>query len=132
MIIVAVAGWTSPGLGRSILEVLAGKPDRLRPIVLSRKSSTTPKWLEDMDTEVKKVGLTEETSLVEALRGVHTASTQLNVCLRAAVQRFTPAEFGAGSLAEPDFDVLRPQIKAVDACREAKKEKPEFEYAGCV
>lgn len=71
MVIVAIAGGTSPGLGRSILCALQKHPDHT-PIVLSRQFSTTPKWLEDMSIEVRRVDYESQESLVTALKDVHT------------------------------------------------------------
>lgn len=72
MITVAVAGGTSPGLGRSILEALKQYPDKLNAVVLSRAGSKTPKWMKDLDIEVRRVNYTSEASLKDALDGVHT------------------------------------------------------------
>jgi uncharacterized protein YbjT (DUF2867 family) len=77
MITVAVAGGTSPGLGRSILEAIKQHPNHLHPIVLSRKSSKTPTWLESLEIEVRRVDYASEESLVEALQGVHTVRPTL-------------------------------------------------------
>jgi uncharacterized protein YbjT (DUF2867 family) len=72
MITVAVAGGTSPGLGRSILEALKKYPEKLHAVVLSRNESKTPQWLKDLDIEVRRVNYKSETSLKAALVGVHT------------------------------------------------------------
>jgi hypothetical protein len=76
MITVAVAGGTSPGLGRSILEALKQYPGKLKTIVLSRKTSDTPGWLADMSIEVRRVDYTSQEILTGALEGVHTVSYQ--------------------------------------------------------
>ncbi|KAF2469996.1 NAD(P)-binding protein [Lindgomyces ingoldianus] len=145
MITVAVAGGTSPAVGRAILVGLKQYPEQLKPVVLGRVTSETPKWLLDMGIEVRKVDYSSEDSLISALRDVHTvictllakdgtwASTQinlLNASLKAGVSRFAPAEFGCGALAAPKVALLSPQIAVIDACREAKRLHPEFEYAG--
>lgn len=75
MITVAVAGGTSAGLGRSILTALSKYPDKLKGVVLGRATSRTPRWLEDMGVEVRKVDYKSEDSLFEALQGVHTVCT---------------------------------------------------------
>lgn len=74
MITVAVAGGTSPALGRSILEALKQYPKDIKPVVLSRETSTTPIWLEELGIQVRKVNYLSENSLIEALQGVHTVS----------------------------------------------------------
>jgi uncharacterized protein YbjT (DUF2867 family) len=71
MVLVAVAGGTSRGLGRSIVRALKEHPDHT-PIVFSRKSSKIPQWLEQMGVEVRKVDYFDEGSLIPALEGVHT------------------------------------------------------------
>lgn len=71
MVLVAVAGGTSPGLGRSIVRALQEHPDHT-PIVLSRLSSKTPKWMEDMGADVRKVDYHSQESLVPTLKDVHT------------------------------------------------------------
>lgn len=77
MITVAVAGGTSPALGRSILEAIRQHPGDLYPVVLSRQSSKTPDWLEELGIEVRRVDYTSENDLAEALKGMHTVSTTL-------------------------------------------------------
>jgi uncharacterized protein YbjT (DUF2867 family) len=77
MVFVAVAGGTSPGLGRAVLEALLDNASHT-PIVLSRSSSKTPQWLQELGVEVRKVDYQSEESLVHALQGVHTASMSLN------------------------------------------------------
>lgn len=60
------------------------------------------------------------------------ASTQinlLNACLIAGVSRFAPAEFGCGPLAARNISMLAPQIPVIDACRAAKLQYPDFEFA---
>lgn len=74
MITVAIAGGTSLGLGRSIVRAAKAYPSQIQTIVLGRKSSATPKWLQDEGVEVRKVDYADEASLVEALQGVHTVS----------------------------------------------------------
>jgi uncharacterized protein YbjT (DUF2867 family) len=73
MAVVAVPGGSSPGLGRSIVKALL-ESGRHTPIVLSRLSSETPKWLTDLGVEVRKVDYTRVDSLVKGLVDVHTVS----------------------------------------------------------
>ncbi|ORY07010.1 hypothetical protein BCR34DRAFT_604013 [Clohesyomyces aquaticus] len=145
MITVAVAGGTSPAVGRAILAGLQNYPSQILPVVLSRATSEIPKWLLDMQIETRKVDYTSGESLTSALQGVHTvictllvkdntwASTQinlLNASLSAGVSRFAPAEFGCGPLANPKIGMLTPTIAVMDACRAAKASYPDFEFAG--
>jgi len=73
MVLVVVAGGTSPGLGRSIVRALNEHPEHT-PVVLSRLSSTVPRWLKEIGCEVRKVDYQSQESLVAALRNVHTVS----------------------------------------------------------
>jgi uncharacterized protein YbjT (DUF2867 family) len=75
MPVIAVAGGTGSGLGRSIVTSLAANPNH-QVVVLSRSSSTTPKWIEELGVEVRKVDYDSEQSLKEALKGVHTVRHQ--------------------------------------------------------
>ena len=72
MITIAVAGGTSPGLGRSVVTAIQQYPDQLKAIVLSRESSKVPSWLQETNVEVRKVDYSSEDSLFAALQGVHT------------------------------------------------------------
>lgn len=76
MVLVAVAGGTSPGLGRSIVRALHRHPDH-HPVVLSRLSSTTPEWLLELGVETRKVDYDSQDSLTKALEGVHTVRLPL-------------------------------------------------------
>jgi uncharacterized protein YbjT (DUF2867 family) len=72
MVLVAVAGGTSPGLGRSIVTALHAHPAH-EPLVLSRASSSPkPAWLRDLGVETRKVDYASPASLRAALDGVHT------------------------------------------------------------
>lgn len=81
MITVAVAGGSSPGLGRAVVTAIQKRSDELEVVVLSRKSSQIPAWLQDTRVEVRKVDYTSEDSLFEALQGVHTVSEPGHCCL---------------------------------------------------
>ncbi|KAH7092320.1 hypothetical protein FB567DRAFT_235860 [Paraphoma chrysanthemicola] len=145
MITIAVAGGTSPGLGRAVVTAIQDYPDKLHAVVLSRKSSAVPQWLQETGIEVRKVDYNSEDSLFAALQGVHTvlcvllaadgtwAQTQINLLnagLRAGIQRFAPAEFGVGGLAAHRVDMFKPSLEVTAELRKAKENNPNFEYAG--
>lgn len=159
MITIAVAGGTSLGLGRAVVTAIQQYPDQLKAVVLSRKSSNVPAWLEETDIEVRKVDYSSEDSLYNALQGVHTVSqtcpkrSQLTIkviCvllaidgtwvssqisllkagLRAGISRFAPALFGLGPQSAHSVALFQPGLEVITACREAKKSSPDFEYAG--
>lgn len=61
------------------------------------------------------------------------ASTQinlLNASLKAGVSRFAPAEWGCGAMASTKIEMLLPTVEVMNACRKAKEQNPNFEYAG--
>lgn len=111
MPIIAIAGGTSPTLGRALVQALQQTSNT--PIVLSRQSPTAPKIAHN--APVRQVIYDNHTSLVEALRGVQTvlcviktstketADTQIaliHASKAAGVKRFAPSEFGLGPLSD--------------------------------
>jgi uncharacterized protein YbjT (DUF2867 family) len=80
MVIIAVPGGTSSGLGRSIVTALH-KNKTHTPLVLTRQTSKIPQWLIDLEVEVRKVDYASEVSLVNALEGVHTVSILENILM---------------------------------------------------
>ncbi|CAO2652030.1 Nn.00g003130.m01.CDS01 [Neocucurbitaria sp. VM-36] len=142
MITVAVAGGTSPGLGRSVVTAIQRYPNQLKVVVLSRQALKAPEWLEEIRVEVRKVDYSSEDSLYDALQDVICvllaadgtwASTQKNLLkagLRAGVSRFAPAEFGVGPRAARHVTMFQPSLEVMAACREAKQKYTDFEYAG--
>jgi hypothetical protein len=73
MLTVAVAGGTSPGLGRAVVKAIE-ETNELTPIVLTRQSSKIPEWLSDSKVEVRRVDYSSEESCFEALEGVNIVS----------------------------------------------------------
>lgn len=61
---------------------------------------------------------------------VQTHRNLLHASLRAGVKRFAPAEFGVGGLAAENVHILAPTLEIMQYIREAKKNVPDFEYAG--
>ncbi|KAF2420574.1 NAD(P)-binding protein [Tothia fuscella] len=144
MVVVAIPGGTSLGLGRSIVKALLNSGEHT-PIVLSRKSSQIPQWLLELGVEVRKVEYSDVETLAEGLKGVHTVictllpkdgtflPSQLNILtagLRVGISRFAPAEFGCGPKASLQIGMLAAQTPIWDACREAKAQHEGFEWAG--
>ncbi|KAF1808843.1 NAD(P)-binding protein [Eremomyces bilateralis CBS 781.70] len=142
MVIVAVAGGTSRGLGWSIVTAFHEHPNHT-PIVLSRMTSKTPQWLTDLPVEIRKVDYGSVDSLVSALQGVHTViSTTLNkegswvenesallqAALQAGCRRFAPSEWSAGPAGVLCVDMLKPKSALWPLCERAAKEHPGFEW----
>jgi hypothetical protein len=73
MVLVAIPGGTSYGLGRSIVVALC-KNKNHTPLVLTRLTSKIPQWLIDLEVEVRRVDYASEESLVKGLEGVHTVN----------------------------------------------------------
>jgi hypothetical protein len=116
--VIAIAGGTSPTLGRSIVTAIKDTPNT--PIILTRKSSK-PSSTTVEGVEVRPVDYIDHASLVEALKGVHTVISVLKIpgpewleyqvnLLRAAVdagvKRFAPSEFENGPLMDGKVDLL--------------------------
>jgi hypothetical protein len=143
MPMVAIAGGTSPTLGRSIVRAIQSTSNINTPIILTRRSDTAPKtkW----NAAVRQVDYDNHISLVAALRGVHTVisvikvvgpqwlTCQLNL-LRAAqeagVKRFAPSEFGLGPLADDRIDALTVKAKVWEACMDSELEVGRFVCGG--
>ncbi|KAF9692919.1 hypothetical protein EKO04_009081 [Ascochyta lentis] len=140
---VAVAGGTAPQLGRAIVTAIQDYPDQLQAVVLTRPGSNIPLWLEKLNVEIRRVDYASEDSLADALQDVHTVISTvgaqnwvevqknlLNASIRTGVKRFAPSEFAAGVDAAKTIDVLRPTLKVMEMCQEARKKHPGFEVAG--
>ena len=117
MVIIAVAGGTSPTLGRSIVSAIAQTKNT--PVILTRQSPNAPR--SQYGAEVRQVDYTNHKSLVEAVQGVHTVISVLkipgpewstyqinllNAAKTAGVKRFAPSEFENGPLADGKVDIL--------------------------
>lgn len=143
MPIIAIAGGTSPTLGRSIIRAIQATSNINTPIILTRRSQSAPKtkW----NAPVRQVDYDNHISLVEALRGVHTVisvikaigpqwlTSQLNL-LRAAqeagVKRFAPSEFGLGPLSDDRIDAFTAKAEVWDACLDSGLEVGRFVCGG--
>lgn len=117
MVTIAIAGGTSPTLGRSIVSAIAKTPNTA--VILTRQSSNAPQ--SKYGAEVRQVDYTDNDSLVAALKGVHTVISVLkipgpewstyqinllNAAKAAGVKRFAPSEFENGPLADGKVDIL--------------------------
>jgi hypothetical protein len=140
---VAIAGGTSPSLGRSLVQGILSLTPHWKIIILSRRSSSIPAWLspilESGRAELRRVNYANHPSLVKALKGTHTVisvlgfppssasdgswfSTHislLNAAVEAGCKRFAPSEFGVGVHATPRIDALSGNMEVWKACEEA-------------
>jgi hypothetical protein len=142
MAIIAVAGGTSPALGKSIVQACHSSSEHT-VIVVSRKSSNIPDWLGKLGVTVYTVDYMSHSDLVKALQGVDTvistlfsyesgwASAQislLNAALEAGARRFIPSDWGYGPKMPPRVTSLLQQTKVWASCREKKRLYPDFEW----
>lgn len=124
MPIVAIAGGTSIGLGRSIVQAIlqAYPKGEWTPKILSR-SQKQPDWFSALEhkPEFQAVDYNDHSSLLSALRGVHTvisvilavdgthASSQialLEAAVQAGCKRFAPSEWACGPKGVLKVDLL--------------------------
>lgn len=137
MVKVAVAGGTSPTLGRSIVSAIAQTSNEA--IILTRKSPNAPTT--KYGAKVRQVDYTDHKSLVAALRDVHTvisvlkipgpewATYQINLlhaAKEAGVKRFAPSEFENGPLADWRVDILALKPGVWKECEQSGLECARF------
>lgn len=137
MVLIAIAGGTSPTLGRAIVTSIQKTSNSC--IILSRRSSNTPKT--KYGAEIRLVDYEAPSSLVKALEGVHTVISVLkirppdwatfqinllNAAKLAGVKRFAPAEFEAGPLADGKVELLNVKLPVWDACLASDLEVARF------
>ncbi|KAF2193936.1 NmrA-like family protein [Zopfia rhizophila CBS 207.26] len=112
----ALAGGTSPSLGRAIITTLLSQRPVIWKIVILSRSSHIPFWLRAVDqagthSQICAVDYHSMESLASALKGVHTVvsvtsaidGTQaqiqinlLNAAVKAGCERFAPSQWGFG------------------------------------
>lgn len=117
MVTIAVAGGTSPSLGRSIVTAISQTSNK--PVILTRQSANAPNT--KYGAEVRQVDYTDQASLVEALKDVHTVISVLkipgpewmtyeinllNAAKQAGCKRFAPSQFEMGPAADGHIDIL--------------------------
>ncbi|KAL1955732.1 hypothetical protein VTO42DRAFT_8130 [Malbranchea cinnamomea] len=128
MVKVAIAGGSSPTLGRSIVKAILATNGRHTPIILSRRkprNSGTPddenfSVVNGQRVETRYVDYHDQGTLVAALRDIHTVisvilipdsmdfvTTHVNLlhaAREAGVKRFAPSEWALGSRAHDKAD----------------------------
>ncbi|KAF2845450.1 hypothetical protein T440DRAFT_472591 [Plenodomus tracheiphilus IPT5] len=148
MPILAVAGGTSPSLGRAIITALLSSTRSAdwNAIILSR-STKVPLWLRAVDqdgtrTQVREVDYLSVESLATALEGVHTVvsvtsaydGTQaqiqtklLHASVQAGCNRFAPAQWGFGTKSWEHIGFIKEEGELV--WNECVKSKSNIESA---
>lgn len=137
MVIVAIAGGTSPTLGRAIVSSIQKTPNSC--IILSHYFVNAPKT--KYGAEVRLVDYRHLHSLAETLKDVHTLISVLDVAypnwaayesilLHAAklagVERFAPSAFEAGPLADGRVELWKVRQPVWDACLTSGLEVARF------
>ncbi len=145
MPLVAIAGGSSPGLGRSITQaIISTYPSgEWKPIILSR-SSTSPSWAGNLpisSLEIRKVDYTSQSSLESALEGCHTVIsvilakdgtqtscqiTLLDAALKVGCKRFIPSEWACGPAGVPKVSLMRANPSVWAACEKSGIEWARF------
>lgn len=132
MVLVAIAGGTSPTLGRSIVSAIL-KEGNHEVVILSR-SDSSPNGCSKFKygAPVRTVDYSSVDSLTHGLAGVHTLisiikanrsdqmvlshDNMLKAAKAAGVQRFAPSEWGMGPLASEKVDLLGAKPQIWDLC----------------
>lgn len=144
----AIAGGTSPSLGRAITTALLSSPNTSswNAVILSR-SARIPLWLRAIDeegkrTEIRVVDYHDLESLTSALKDVHTVvsvtsaidGTQaqiqinlLNAAVNAGCKRFAPGQWSFGPVAYEKIGVMNMGFEGV--WEECMKHKDKIECA---
>ncbi|KAM0716100.1 hypothetical protein Q7P37_008614 [Cladosporium fusiforme] len=132
---IAIAGGTSPTLGRSITRAIQTTSTLHTPLILTRESPSAPAT--QHSAAVRQVNYANHKNLVAALQDVHTLIIVIKVtgpqwldvqialldaAREAGVKRFAPSEFGMGQLADERVDVLGVKGRVWEACLVAARE----------
>jgi uncharacterized protein YbjT (DUF2867 family) len=143
MALVAIAGGTSPTLGRSITTAIL-RSGKHSPVILSRSkagsddSAPTSKY----GALIHYVDYDSVESLTKALEGVHTVisvllcqdSSQMlsfhfnliEAAEKAGCKRFVPSAWDGGPQSKEQVDLLRNKLDIWERCTESKLECAEF------
>jgi uncharacterized protein YbjT (DUF2867 family) len=142
MVLVAVAGGTSPTLGRSIVSAIVKKGSH--DVVILSRSGSSPNGGSKFKygAPVRTVDYNSVDSLTHGLAGVHTLISiiktnrsdqmvlshrnMLEAAKAAGVQRFAPSEWGMGPLANEKVDLLRAKLQIWDLCLSSGLECTRF------
>lgn len=144
----AIAGGTSPSLGRAITIALLSSPrtSSWNVVILSR-SARVPLWLQAVDPDGERTGIRvvdyhDQESLTSALKDVHTVisvtlandGTQaqiqinlLNAAINAGCKRFAPSQWSFGPVAYQKIGILKMGFEGV--WEECMKHKDKIECA---
>jgi uncharacterized protein YbjT (DUF2867 family) len=142
MVLVAVAGGTSPTLGKSIVNAIIEEGDH-DVVILSRVNSESSRRSNvKYGAAVRVVDYNSVDSLTHALTGVHTLisllqskhsdqmvlyhQNLLEAAKAAGVRRFAPSEWGMGPLAAKKVDLYDAKLRVWDLCLDSGLECTRF------
>ncbi len=142
MVLAAIAGGTSPTLGRSIVTAIL-KAGNHKPVILSRcKPEADSAPTSQHGAEIRYVDYTSVPSLARGLEGVHTVISVLNptdpsemlnyhsnlleAARSAGCKRFAPSEWEGGPLTKQKVDLLRPKLDVWKMCEGSGLECARF------
>ena len=142
MVLVAIAGGTSPTLGKAIIKAIKDG-DRHEVVVLSRTNpKSTRGWACGQNFNVRVVDYGSIASLSQGLEGVHTLvsviksrnpnemilyhQNMLEAAKLAGVKRFAPSEFEMGPTAQQKVDQLQSKLRIWDLCQKSGLECTRF------
>ena len=152
MVKVAIAGGSSPTLGKAIVQAIQDTSTHT-PIVLSRRERDHDGELKlwsgyehGQQVQVRYVDYHDQSSLVTALQGIHTVisvvltpdptewvTAQINLlhaAKEAGVKRFAPSEWAFGSRAHEKADIDRPKIEVWKEVEKSGLEATRFVCGG--
>ncbi|KAF2800523.1 hypothetical protein K505DRAFT_320410 [Melanomma pulvis-pyrius CBS 109.77] len=142
----ALAGGTSPGLGRAIVSTLLSSSNHHQwDVVILSRNSRAPLWLRAIDqdgarTHIRPVDYLSVESLTTALKGIHTvisvtsamdgmkAQIQINLvkaAVQAACKRFAPSRWGFGPRGWEDVKNAKESIEGIREICMKHKDKIE-------
>ncbi len=142
MVLVAIAGGTSPTLGNAIIKAIK-EGGRHEVVILSRSApKSTRGCAYGQKVDVRFVDYGSVASLRQGLQGVHTLisvikskdpiemvtyhQNMLEAAKAVGIKRFAPSEFEMGQIAQQKVDLLRPKIKIWDLCQHSGLECTRF------
>ena len=142
MVLVAVAGGTSPTLGKSIVNAIIQEGDH-EVVILSRANSDPScKTKAKYGAPIRHVDYSSVESLTHGLANVHTLisifkcnhpdemvlyhQNMLAAAKLVGVKRFAPSDWGMGPVANEKIDLIRAKLRIWDLCLDSGLECARF------
>ena len=142
MVLVAVAGGTSPALGKSIVNAII-KDGAHEVVILSRDNrGSSSQKKSKYGAPIRPVDYTSFESLIHGLSDVHTLisilkcdhpdemvlyhQNMLEAAKATGVKRFAPSDWGMGPVANEKIDLICAKLKIWDLCLDSGLECTRF------